>query len=200
MCAFFYSEAPSSETKPHGFARVAHMQDRHGSLGGCIVATNRDANNGMQRLCTTCTPAAIMDELEELGFGARCTMIWDPKGRIATIYPAGVASDYDHIRYVIAASETDLDQDDVCAALDRTYDENLCNPSGRTIKMWSDGKLISRAEDEIERKHPAKAVRRQRRGFGVASNSRAAARAVEGPDDRQCSAARLQAKPADRQR
>jgi len=151
ICAFVYSEAASSETKPRGFARVAHMQDGHGSLDGCLIVTNRDANNGMQRSCATCTSAAIMDELEELGFGNPCTVIWDPKERVATIYPAGVASDNDHIRNVITASETDLDQDEVCVALDRTYKENLCNPSGRTIKMWSQGSLISRAEDEIER-------------------------------------------------
>jgi hypothetical protein len=57
----------------------------------------------------------------------------------------------DHIRNVIATSNAGLDQDDVCAALDRTYKENFCNPSGRTIKMWSDGKLVGHAEDEIER-------------------------------------------------
>jgi hypothetical protein len=151
VCAFVYSEAPSSETKPHGFVRVAHMQDGHGSLDGCIVATNRDANNGMQRACTTCTPAAMMEELEELGLGDRCAVIWDPQQRVATIYPVGVANDDDHIRNVIAASKMDLEQDDVCAPLDRTYNENLCNRSGRTIRMWSDGKLVSRAEDEIER-------------------------------------------------
>jgi hypothetical protein len=151
MCAFVYSEAPYSETEPHGFARIAHMQDGYGSPGGSIIATNRDANNGMQRSCETCTPAAIMAELEELSFGDRCTVIWDPVKRVATIYPGGVTNSDDHVRNEIGASDAELNQDDVCIALDRTYNENLKNPSTHTIKIWTKGKLISRAEDEIER-------------------------------------------------
>ena len=151
MCAFVYTEAPAPETKPLGFSRIAHMQDGYGSIGGCIVATNQDANNGMHRMCESCTPADIMDELEELDFGERCAVIWDPAVRVATIYPHGVADSDCYVRNEIASSDTDLCQDDVCAALDRTYNENLKNPSGRTIRLWIGKELISQAEDEIER-------------------------------------------------
>ena len=151
MCAFFYSEASSPETAPFGFSRIAHMQDRHGRIGGCIIATNQDANNGMSRLCQSCTPAEIMNEIEGLGFGERCAVIWDPNVRAATIYPAGVSASDTHVRKTIASHDADLSQDDVCAALDQTYNENLKNPSAHTIKLWSKNELIERAEDEIER-------------------------------------------------
>ncbi len=133
MCAFVYSE------------------DGHGSLSGALIATNRDANNGMVRSCTKAEPAAIMDEIEVLALADRCTVIWDPVERVATIYPSGINNPDDHIRNVIAASDTDITQDDVCAALDRTYNDNLCNPSGRTAKLWVKGKLVTTAEDELER-------------------------------------------------
>ena len=151
LCAFFYTEAPLPETERLGFVRVAHMQDGYGSIGGSIVATNQDANNGTHRRCESCTPAGIMDELEEMHFGQRCAVIWDPAARIATIYPRGVSNLADHVRNEIALTDMDLSQDDVCAALDRTYNENLKNPSARTIKLWVGTELIPQAEDEIER-------------------------------------------------
>ena len=151
MCAFVYSEAPSSETVQFGFVRIAHMQDGHGSIEGCIIATNQDANNGMRRPCKLRTPEEIMNELEELGFGERCTVIWDPSARVATTYPNGVSASDKNVRNVIDSSDADLSQDEVCIALDRTYNENLKNPSAHTIKLWSGNNLIHRAEDEIER-------------------------------------------------
>ena len=92
-----------------------------------------------------------MDELEELGFGDRCTVIWDPEARTATIYPTGVSESDNHIRNVINFSNEDLSQDEVCTALDNAYNENLKNPSTRTIKLWLGDELIHHAEDEIER-------------------------------------------------
>ena len=151
MCAFVYSEASFSETARFGFNRIVHMQDGHGSIDGRIIATNQDANNGMCRSCKSCTPERIMDELEELGFGDRCTVIWDPEARTATVYPTGVSELNNHIRNVINFSDADLSQDEVCTALDNAYNENLKNPSARTIKLWVGDVLISHAEDEIER-------------------------------------------------
>lgn len=151
MCAFVYSEAAGPETKAHGFARVAHMQDGHGAFGGSLVATNRDANNGMLRACSQVEPSAIMDEIDALGLSDRCAVIWDAAERVATIYPSGVANLDDHMRNVIGTSDADVTQDEVCAALDQIYNENLCNPSGKTAKLWVSGKLISAAEDELER-------------------------------------------------
>ena len=152
MCAFVYSEAPSPETVQFEFSRIAHMQDGHGSIGGCIIATNQDANNGMYRSCQSCTPAEIMDEIEELGFGERCAVIWDPNVRAATIYPDGVLVSDSHVRNVIASRDADISQDEVCVALDHAYNENLNNPGGHTIRLWSSqNELIHRAEDEIER-------------------------------------------------
>ena len=133
MCAFVYSEAPSSDTVQFGgFTRIAHMQDGHGSIGGSIIATSQDANNGMRRSCRSCTPGDIMNELEELCFGDRCTMIWDPGAQVATIYPDGVSESHRHFRNMISSTDADLSKDEVCIALDRAYNENLKNPSGRT--------------------------------------------------------------------
>jgi hypothetical protein len=151
MCAFVYSEAAGPETASFGFSRIAHMQDGHGVLAGSLVVSNRDVNNGMRRECATAEPSAIMDELESLGFADRCAVIWDPEERVATIYPTGVAHPDDHTRNLVAISEGDLTQDDVCVALDKAYDENLCNPSGHTAKLWVKGAIIGRAEDELER-------------------------------------------------
>ena len=150
LCAFFYTEAPSPETEAYGFARIAHMQDGYGNIDGCLVATNQDANNGMHRRSESCTPADIMNELEQLCFGNRCAVIWDPAARIATVYPRGVSDSDFHTRNEIPSSGKDLSQDDVCAALDRTYNDNLNNPSARTIKLWIRTKLIEQVESEIE--------------------------------------------------
>lgn len=151
MCAFVYSEAARHETESHGFARAIHMKDGHGDIAGCIVVTNRDANNGMSRICAEANPAAIMDELEDLGFDEKCTVIWDPSERVATVYRNGVSSIDKHIRSVIGPSNLELTEDEVFEALEKTYSENLCNPSARTAKLYEKNKLIGRAEDEIER-------------------------------------------------
>ena len=150
-CAFVYSEAPRADVFEFCFERIAHMQDGHGSINGSIVVTNQDANNGMRRSCEVPTPDGIMDELESMDFGNRCTMIWDPGQRVATVYPKGVLELDDHVRCVVSYRDVELTQGEVCAALDLTYNENLKNPSAHTIRLWTKEGLISRAEDEIER-------------------------------------------------
>lgn len=150
-CAFLYSEAARAEVQQHGFSLTAHMQDGHGAFSGAIVLTNREANNGMMRSCSNAEPAAIITEIEGLGFAERCTVFWDPAERVATIYPSGIQDLDNHIRNSIRASDADLTQDQVCAALTHAYNENLCNPSGRTAKLWVKKKLVATAEDEIER-------------------------------------------------
>ena len=151
MCAFVYSEAPRPDTIDLGFARIAHMQDGHGELSGHIVATNQDANNGMSRLCNQPSPDRIMEELEELSLQERCTVIWDPERTIATIYPFGIGSPDDHIRNQVSVVDADLSRDEVHAALNSTYEENLKTSSARTAKLWAKLTLVERAEDELER-------------------------------------------------
>ena len=151
MCAFVYSEAPQPDTVELGFTRIAHMQDGHGELSGHIVATNQDANNGMSRLCKHPSPNEIMEELEEISLQDRCTVIWDPERSVATIYPAGVGSPDDHVRKPVSIIDADLSRDEVNAALNSTYEENLKTPSARTAKLWVKFTLIKPAEDELER-------------------------------------------------
>ena len=151
LCAFFYTDAPLPETRGFGFSLIAHMQDGHGNIDGCLIATNQDANNGMHRRSASCTPAEFIDELEEMHFGNRCAVIWDPAARVATIYPQGVSDSSCHVRHEIASSAADLSQDDVCAALDRTYNDNLKTPSAKTVRLWIKTRLIEQVEDEIER-------------------------------------------------
>ena len=149
--AFVYSEAPRSDVAEYGFQRIAHMQDGHGSIDGSIIVTNQDANNGMHRSCALPTPDGVMDELELLAFGNRCTVIWDAGQRVATVYPKGVLELDDHVRCVVTYRDTELSQSEVCGALDLTYNENLKNPSAHTIRLWTKDGLVSKAEDEIER-------------------------------------------------
>ena len=151
LCVFVYSEASRVDTEHLDFTRIAHMQDGHGEIDGCIVATNQDANNGMRRAGGLQAPDQVMKELEGLGFGGRCTMIWDPAVRVATIYPAGVSNFDNNSRHRITSTEADLTETEVSAALDQTYNENLKNPSAHTINIWKEGQLVERAEDEIER-------------------------------------------------
>ena len=152
MCAFVYSEAPRPDTIDQGFTRIVHMQDGHGELSGHIVATNQDANNGMSRLCTQPSPDRIMEELEQLSFQDRGTVIWDPEKSIATIYPFGVGSPDDHIRKQVSVLDADLSRDEVHGALNSTYEENLKTSSARTAKLWGPKlTLVERAEDELER-------------------------------------------------
>jgi len=151
MCAFVYSEAPRPDTIELGFSRIAHMQDGHGELSGYIVATNQDANNGMGRLCNQTSPDGIMHELEETSLQDRCTVIWDPERNVATIYPIGISSPDDHIRKSVRVVDNDLSREEVSAALDSTYDENLKTPSARTAKLFAKLTLVERAEDELER-------------------------------------------------
>ena len=151
MCAFVYSEAPLPDTIELGFTRIAHMQDGHGELSGYIVATNQDVNNGMTRVCSEASPIQIMEELEGFSLHDRCTVIWDPASKVATIYPDGVASPDNHIRKRISVVDTDLTREEVHSALKIIYEENLKNPSAHTARLWVRLTLVKRAEDELER-------------------------------------------------
>jgi hypothetical protein len=148
---FVYSEAAGPEGKPLGFQRIAHMQEGHGVISNSLILTNRDVNNGMRRDLAVVTPEGAMEEIEAAGFGSRCTFVWDAANRMATIYPDGVENDTNFVKMMIATTQGTLTQDDVCAALDATYNDNLKNPSAHTAHLWVKGKLIESAEDEIER-------------------------------------------------
>ena len=151
LTVFIYSEAPASDGKQHGFNRVMHMQDGLGATRNMAILTSQDANNGCCRSCDGLSLEAIVDSLEQLSFDGRLIVIWDCAARTATVYPEGTRHDQNFIRFLVPVSHSDLTQDEVCEVLNRTYDDNLKNPSGRTAKLWSKGKLIERAEDEIER-------------------------------------------------
>jgi hypothetical protein len=151
LCCFVYSEAPMPEGKPLGFSRVAHMQDGHGDLDGSAVLTSRDANNGALRALQDPTILQLMGLLEDCGLDDRLTVFWDGAARTATVYPAGVSDDADHLRFPVPVANDDLTQEDICVALDLAYNDNLKNPSGHTVKLWRKKALIVEAEDEIER-------------------------------------------------
>ena len=151
LCVFVYSEAAMAETSKDGFTRIAHMQDGHGSLSGSIIATNHSANNGMLRRCEDSSPEEIINELEGLELGERCAVFWDPTPRVATIYPKGVSDFEHHLRVVYPSGDTHITRDEIVNALDITYEKNLKNTSGHTIRLWSGEELIRRAEDELER-------------------------------------------------
>ena len=151
LCVFVYSDAPLQDGAPFGFSGIFHMQDGHGALGNMIVLTSRGANNGACRLLSDTTITGVFSELGQLGLDKRPSLIWDGEARSATVYPQGVANDTDHVRFVVPQSDEELTQDDVCDVLDKTYNDNLKNPSGGTARLWIKGKLVSNAEDEIER-------------------------------------------------
>jgi hypothetical protein len=151
LCAFVFSAAPSADGKALGFNRIAHMQEGHGNLENMIVLTSRDANNGFSRSAMHVSIAEMMTELEELSFDNRLTVFWDGAARVATVYPEGIAKESHHARFSVPLSDNDLTQSEVCTALDIAYNDNLKNPSGGTAHLWSKGKLIRTAEDEIER-------------------------------------------------
>ena len=113
--------------------------------------TNRDAHNGARRALTSDTIDAAMDDLDTLGFADRWTVVWDGKHNAATFYPEGTVDDAVHARYVIPASTGTLAENEVCEALNTAYNDNLKNPSAHTTKLWVGGKLVTSAEDEIER-------------------------------------------------
>lgn len=150
FCTLVYSEAPMPEGRPLGFDRISHMQDGHGKLTGSVILTSRDANNGACKPATENTIDGLMNELEQLGLTDRLTVIWDEAARIATVYPEGIGSETNHARFEVSSDDPEITQDDVCEALDKAYEDNLKNPSGGTAKLWTKGKLISRAEEEIE--------------------------------------------------
>jgi hypothetical protein len=151
LTIFVYSDAPVPEGRPHGFSRIMHMQDGHGVVEAMTILTSRDANNGACRGNGSGTLESLIDELEELSLEGRTTVIWDAAARIATVYPDGTANDQLHVRFLVPQSDEELTQDDVCEALNNAYNDNLKNPSGHTAKLWNKGKLISTAEEEIER-------------------------------------------------
>ena len=151
LCVFVYSVAPLPEGKPHGFSRIMHMQDGHGAISAMTILTSRDANNGACRPHSGQSLEALIDDLDVLGFGSRTAVVWDPTARVATVYPDGTNNDQVHARFLVPASDGELTQDDVCEALNTAYNDNLKNPSGHTAKLWTKGKLVSTAEEEIER-------------------------------------------------
>jgi hypothetical protein len=151
LCVFLHSNAPVAEGKPHGFVRVSHMQDGHGDIDGHIILTNRDAVNGTRRALSQPTIDGAMDDLESMGLGGKQTLIWDGQNKAATFYPKGTVGDAEHKRYVIRPSTGTLTQDEVCEILNTAYNDNFKNPSAHTVKLWVRGKLISNAEEEIER-------------------------------------------------
>jgi len=151
LSVFVYSDAPLPEGKPKGFGRIMHMQDGHGTVAGMTILTSREANNGACRAHRAGSIESLIDELEVLSLEGRTTVIWDAAAHTATVYPEGTANDQIHIRFVVPQSDEELTQDDVCEVLNTAYNDNLKNPSGRTVKLWNKGKLISIAEEEIER-------------------------------------------------
>lgn len=151
LVVFVYSEAAGPEGKLRGFTRLAHMQDGHGTISDSLILTNRDVNNGMRLDLAISTPEGAMDKIEAAGFGSRCAFFWDATNRVATIYPDGVENDAIFVRMVVATTQGSLTQNDVCAALDAAYNDNLKNPSAHTAHLWVKGKLVGSAEDEIER-------------------------------------------------
>jgi hypothetical protein len=151
ICAFIYSDAARADGEQSECNRISHMQDGHGELAGRIILTGRDANNGYQRQISSPTVDGLMDEIEQLSFGNRLAVIWDGNARVATLYPEGITNESVHVRFAIPSDAGDLSQDEVCAALDIIYNDNLKNPSGRTARLWTGGQLTNTAEDEIER-------------------------------------------------
>jgi hypothetical protein len=148
---FVYSDAPVPEGKPHGFDRILHMQDGLGVVSRKIILTGCGANNGACRAVANEALECFMDELEALNLGDRATVIWDSTARTATVYPEGTVNDQVHARFLVPQSDTELTQDEVCEVLNTIYDDNLNNTSGHTAKLWPRGKLVTTAEDEIER-------------------------------------------------
>jgi hypothetical protein len=151
LCAFVYSEAPVKEGQPLGFERVLHMQDGYGEMDGKVVLTGRDANNGAYLNVACGDVAEFFSELERLGVADRPTVVWDGTARVATVYPSGTTGDASHARFQVPENKSNLTQDDVCEILNKTYEENLKNPSAHTARLWTKGKLVGQAEDEIER-------------------------------------------------
>ncbi|MDQ0466737.1 hypothetical protein QO010_004533 [Caulobacter ginsengisoli] len=151
LCALIYSDAPLADGAQGGFARIVHMQDGHGSMSGKMVLTGRDANNGSCHPLSDKTILAAIEQIEAAGFGSRATILWDGVARSATVYPEGVSGDAIHQRFLVPVSDDDLTQDDLCEVLNIAYDDNLKNPSGGTVNLWTKGKLVSKAEDEIEK-------------------------------------------------
>lgn len=151
LSVFVYSEAPLPEGRAYGFSRVMHMQDGHGVVSDRIILTGRDAHNGASKGCASNSIEGFFDEIERMGFGARPTVIWDTNSRYATVYPDGVTNDQAFLRFDVAVGNVELTQDEVCEVLNKAYNDNLKNPSGRTANLFTRGKLVANAEDEIER-------------------------------------------------
>jgi hypothetical protein len=127
------------------------MQDRHGEVEGKIILTGRSAHNGTCGGATASTIDAIMERISNIELQGRCLVIWDGGVRAATVYPNGIADAENVVRFDVPHADQELTQDDVCAVLNKAYDDNLKNPSGRTARLWAKGELVSNAEEEIER-------------------------------------------------
>jgi hypothetical protein len=127
------------------------MQDGRGEIDGHVILTNRDAHNGTRRALSKTTIEAAMGDLESMGLGSKWTLIWDGPNDAATFYPDGTEGDAEHSRYLIRSSAGPLTQDEVCKALNTAYNDNIKNPSPHTVRLWVKDKLVSNAEEEIER-------------------------------------------------
>lgn len=151
ICVFVHSPAPMQEGEPLGFDRVVHMQTGHGSLSGSVVLTSRDANNGAIATLGITDPALIMAKLKEMHLEDRWTLFWEGTERVATFYPAGTKSDAPSFSYSVPRTAGALTQDEVCHALNLSYNDNMKTPTAHTVRLWVKGTLIDRLEDEIER-------------------------------------------------
>ena len=148
---FVASNAPAVEGEGLGCAKVFHMQDGYGDLNRALVLAARDVNNGTFKplICSNAAEACVA--IEALNLGDRNTVVWDGNHRVATHYPRGVGVADEHTRLLVPSGGGEITQDDVKAALDRLYNDDLKTPAGHTIKLWSDSGIVQRPEGEIER-------------------------------------------------
>lgn len=151
LTTFVRSEAPGPDGKVMGFARVAHLQDGHGDLQDKIVLASPEVNNGTSGSAPSGDPSEVMNTIESFKWDTRATVIWDYASRIASFYPAGIADDQNVVRFHVPLSSSDLTQDEVCAVLDLSYNDNMKNPSAHTVKLWVKNVLVKDVEDQIER-------------------------------------------------
>ena len=151
FCVFVHSGAPGKEGQDLGFSRVAHMQTGNGRLENAVVLTSRDANNGSIAELASVDPVDVMSHLDSLGFSDRWTLFWEGESNTATFYPLGTAPDAPEFQYNVRVGGGDLTQAEVHQVLNLAYNDNMKTPTAHTVRLWVSGRLIDRAEDEIER-------------------------------------------------
>jgi hypothetical protein len=148
---FVASDAPWVEGENLGCAKLFHMQDGYGDLNRALVLAARDVNNGAFKPLTCSNAAEACVAIDALDFGDRNTVVWDGNHRVATHYPSGVGAAGEHTRLLVPSGGGELTQDEVKAALDRTYNDDLKTPAGHTIRLWTEAGLVQRPEGELER-------------------------------------------------